>query len=36
LLQRLLACEMPYCCPAGKPTLVQISRQELARKFGKR
>jgi DNA mismatch repair protein MutL len=36
LLHRLLACEMPYCCPAGKPTLVQISRQELARKFGKR
>jgi DNA mismatch repair protein MutL len=36
LLNRLLACEMPYCCPAGKSTLIQISRQELARKFGKR
>jgi DNA mismatch repair protein MutL len=36
LLTRLLTCEMPYCCPAGKPTLIQISRQELARKFGKR
>lgn len=36
LVSQLLACEMPYCCPAGKPTLVQISRQELARKFGKR
>lgn len=36
LVSRLLACEMPYCCPAGKPTLIQISRQELARKFGKR
>ena len=36
LIGRLLACEMPYCCPAGKATLIQMSRQELARKFGKR
>lgn len=36
LVARLLTCEMPYCCPAGKPTLIQISRQEMARKFGKR
>ncbi|HEX2748189.1 MAG TPA: DNA mismatch repair endonuclease MutL [Verrucomicrobiales bacterium] len=33
---RLLACDMPYCCPEGRPTLIQISFQELARKFGKR
>ena len=32
---RLLACDMPYCCPEGRPTLIQISFQELARKFGK-
>ena len=36
LVRRLLACEMPYCCPEGKPTLIQISYQELARKFGQR
>lgn len=36
LIGRLLACEMPYCCPVGKATLIQMSRQELARKFGKR
>lgn len=36
LIRQLLACEMPYCCPAGKATLIQFSRQELARKFGKR
>jgi len=36
LVRRLLACDMPYCCPEGKPTLIQISFQELARKFGKR
>ena len=36
LLSRLLACEMPYCDPVGRPTLVQFSHQELARKFGRR
>jgi DNA mismatch repair protein MutL len=36
LVRRLLACDMPYCCPEGKPTLIQFSFQELARKFGKR
>lgn len=36
LTSRLLACDMPYCCPEGRPTLIQISFQELARKFGKR
>lgn len=36
LTARLLACEMPYCCPAGRPTLIQMSYQELARRFGRR
>lgn len=36
LVRQLLACDMPYCCPEGKPTLIQISFQELARKFGRR
>jgi DNA mismatch repair protein MutL len=36
LLQDLFACEMPYCCPHGRPTLVQISTAELERKFGRR
>lgn len=35
LVRRLMACDMPYCCPAGRPTLVQMSWQELARKFGR-
>ena len=35
LLDELFACDLPYCDPAGKPTLVQISYQELDRKFGK-
>lgn len=36
LLEDLLACEMPYCCPHGRPTLIQISLPELERKFGRR
>lgn len=36
LLKDLLTCEMPYCCPHGRPTLVQISTAELERKFGRR
>lgn len=34
MLKRLLSCEMPYVDPRGRPTLVQFSHQELARKFG--
>ncbi|MDH4455469.1 MAG: DNA mismatch repair endonuclease MutL [Verrucomicrobiota bacterium] len=36
LLKDLFSCEMPYCCPHGRPTLVQISTAELERKFGRR
>jgi DNA mismatch repair protein MutL len=36
LLKDLFACEMPYCCPHGRPTLIQISHAELERKFGRR
>ncbi|MCB1229021.1 MAG: DNA mismatch repair endonuclease MutL [Verrucomicrobiae bacterium] len=36
LLRDLLVCEMPYCCPHGRPTLIQISYAELERKFGRR
>ena len=35
LLKELFQCDLPYCDPAGRPTLVQISHQELERKFGK-
>lgn len=33
LLNDLLNCEIPYCTPAGKPTMVPISLNELTRKF---
>jgi len=36
LLADLLDCDMPYCCPHGRPTLIQISYAELDRKFGRR
>lgn len=35
LLEELFACEMPYCCPHGRPTLIQMSMNELERKFGR-
>ncbi len=35
LLAAMFACEMPYCTPAGRPTLIHISLGELDRKFGK-
>jgi DNA mismatch repair protein MutL len=36
LLKELFLCEMPYCCPHGRPTLIQISHAELDKKFGRR
>lgn len=34
ILKELLACEVPYCTPAGKPTLVNYSIPDIKRKFG--
>jgi DNA mismatch repair protein MutL len=36
LIHDLLACELPYCCPHGRPTMIQISLAELEKKFGRR
>lgn len=33
LLSELLSCEIPYCTPNGKPTMVPLSLNELSRKF---
>ena len=35
LVLDLAACEMPYTCPHGRPTVIFTSLQELARKFGR-
>jgi DNA mismatch repair protein MutL len=36
LIQDLLQCELPYCCPHGRPTMIQISFAELEKKFGRK
>ncbi len=36
LIQDLLACDLPYCCPHGRPTMIQISHAELEKKFGRK
>jgi DNA mismatch repair protein MutL len=36
LIRDLLACDLPYCCPHGRPTMIQISHTELEKKFGRK
>ena len=36
LIQDLLNCDLPYCCPHGRPTMIQISLAELEKKFGRK
>jgi len=36
LVQDLLKCDLPYCCPHGRPTMIQISYAELEKKFGRK
>ena len=36
LIRDLLECELPYCCPHGRPTMIQISLGELEKKFGRK
>ncbi len=35
LLEDLGSCRMPYTCPHGRPTLIELSCQELEKKFGR-
>jgi DNA mismatch repair protein MutL len=36
LLRDLMNCELPYCCPHGRPTMIQIGYGELDKKFGRK
>ncbi len=36
LIRDLLDCGLPYCCPHGRPTMIQISLAELEKKFGRK
>ena len=35
LIEDLLACDLPYTCPHGRPTLVLFNHNELEKKFGR-
>lgn len=35
LVEDLRRCEMPYTCPHGRPTLIEMSWRELEKKFGR-
>jgi len=35
LIDDLRRCEMPYTCPHGRPTLIEMNWRELERKFGR-
>ena len=35
LLEDLRACQMPYTCPHGRPTLIEMAFGELERRFGR-
>ena len=35
LVADLRACAMPYTCPHGRPTLIEMNYRELERKFGR-
>ena len=32
-LEALFSCDLPYCAPDGRPTLIHLSLKELERKF---
>lgn len=35
LIESLRRCDMPYTCPHGRPTLIEMNYRELERKFGR-
>ncbi len=35
LLEDLKQCDMPYTCPHGRPTLIEVAASELEKKFGR-
>ncbi|MBI5395349.1 MAG: DNA mismatch repair endonuclease MutL [Verrucomicrobia bacterium] len=36
LLAELRVCDLPYTCPHGRPTMIQLSYAELEKRFGRR
>jgi DNA mismatch repair protein MutL len=35
LLAQLRQCAMPYTCPHGRPTMIEMNYRELEKKFGR-
>jgi DNA mismatch repair protein MutL len=35
LVDRLFACETPYFCPHGRPTVIRMTLEELGKRFGR-
>lgn len=33
LIKELLRCDNPYCCPHGRPTMIEFTKQEIEKKF---
>lgn len=33
LLNELLRCDNPYCCPHGRPTMIEFTKQDIEKKF---
>jgi len=36
LIRQLEACELPQTCPHGRPTMLHLSADELARRFSRK
>jgi DNA mismatch repair protein MutL len=36
LIRDLLECDLPFCCPHGRPTMIQLGYGELEKKFGRK
>ena len=36
LLEQMSQCDLPFCCPHGRPTIIQLSRTEIERRFGRK
>ena len=36
LLRELVKCQLPFSCPHGRPTVINISYKELEKRFGRK
>jgi len=36
LLHQMARCELPFSCPHGRPTIINISIRELEKRFGRK